>query len=92
LISRFKAEGLQMLVNAGECHNCYGEEVILMSGQSRNKADAPGCGESAGTQGSPRFVLTRRGPSCYGLELDVYNIKPWIAEKMGMINCKLWIT
>lgn len=68
----------------GECHNCYGNEVILLSGLARNKANAPGCGESAGTQFTPLYVLTRSGPPCRGLELDVYNPKPWVSEIMGV--------
>lgn len=68
----------------GECHNCYGDEVILLSGLSRNKAEAPGCGESAGTHLIRLYVLTRSGPPCRGMELDVYNPKPWIQEKMGV--------
>lgn len=68
----------------GECHNCYGDEVILLSGLSRNKGEAPGCGESGGTHFTRLYVLTRSGPPCRGLELDVYNPKPWVTEKMGV--------
>lgn len=68
----------------GECHSCYGDEVILLSGLSRNKREAPGCGESGGTHFTRLYVLTRSGPPCRGLELDVYNPKPWVSEVMGV--------
>ena len=68
----------------GECHSCFGNEVILLSGLSRNKAVAPTCGQSEGTHLTSLYVLTRSGPPCRGLELDVYNPKPWVTEKMGV--------
>jgi hypothetical protein len=68
----------------GECHNCYGTEVILLSGLSRNKAEAPGCGASGGTHFTQLYVMTRSGPPCRGLELDVYNPKQDMMKKMGI--------
>lgn len=59
----------------GECHSCFGNEVILMSGLSRNKAEAPGCGESAGTHLTPLYVLTRYGPPCRDVNTTVYRPK-----------------
>jgi len=49
---------------AGECHRCFGNEIILMSGLSRNKANAPGCGQSAGTRLTNLYAFTRYGPPC----------------------------
>jgi len=71
---------------AGECHKCLGNEVIIMSGLSRRKSMAPGCGSSAGTQLTKLYVLTRSGPPCRGQDLPIANPNafPGILEKMGV--------
>lgn len=68
----------------GECHSCFGDEVILLSGLSRNKAETSQCGASAGTHLTLLYVMTRSGPPCRGLELDVYNPNPKMMKKMGI--------
>lgn len=74
----------------GECHSCYGDEVILLSGLSRNKAEADECGSSAGTHFTKLYVLTRSGPPCRGMELVVYNPNPKMMKRMG-IKAIPWI-
>jgi len=71
---------------AGECHNCFGTEVLLMSGLSRNKFSHDVCGESGGTQLTNIYVFTRIGPQCLGMEVDevATNNQEWIIEKMGV--------
>jgi hypothetical protein len=70
---------------AGECHNCFGTEVLLMSGLSRNKHAHDVCGESSGTQLTPLYVFTRVGLQCVGMEVDeVRTNQPWIVEKLGV--------
>jgi hypothetical protein len=70
---------------AGECHSCFGNEVLLMSGLSRNKHSHDVCGESSGTQLTPLYVFTRAGPACIGMEVDeVRTNNPSIVEKMGV--------
>jgi len=69
---------------SGECHKCYGTEVILMSGLFRNKAVAPGCGQTDGTKLTRLYVLTRSGPPCRGMELEVVNASPEHLKKMGV--------
>jgi hypothetical protein len=70
---------------AGECHSCYGTEVILMAGLYRNKHAHDICGESYGTGLTPLFVFVRSGPICLGMEVDeIRTNEPWIVEKMGV--------
>jgi len=57
---------------SGECHKCYGDEVLLMSGLARDKVLSPGCGQSDGTRLTRLYVLTRFGPPCRDLDMDVY--------------------
>lgn len=68
----------------GECHSCYGNEVILLSGLSRNKARAPTCGESAGTQFTNLYVLTRFGPPCRQVNDTVYRPSAAHIKYMGI--------
>jgi len=68
----------------GECHSCYGDEVIFLSGLSRNKAEADDCGSSAGTHLTRLYVMTRSGPPCRGQELLVYNPNAKLMKKMGV--------
>jgi hypothetical protein len=69
----------------GECHSCFGNEVLLFSGLSRNKHSHDVCGESSGTQLTPLYVFTRIGPVCVGMEVDeVRTNQPWIVERMGV--------
>jgi hypothetical protein len=60
----------------GECHNCYGKEVILMSAESRSKDKSTRCGKSAETQSINSYSFTRSGPSCYGLTLNSKVYRP----------------
>lgn len=76
--------GLGAAAFSGECHKCFGTEVILMSGLSRNKAQAPACGDTDGTKLTKLYVLTRSGPPCRGMELDVVNAHPDHLAKMGV--------
>jgi hypothetical protein len=77
--------GLGVAGFSGECHKCSGTEVILLSGLSRNKENSPGCGLSAGTELTKLYILTRSGPPCRGLELDVSkNTKPDHLKIMGV--------
>lgn len=70
---------------AGECHSCYGTEVILISGLYRNKHNHEVCGESLGTGLTTLFVFVRSGPVCLGMEVDeVRTNQPWIVERMGV--------
>jgi len=57
---------------SGECHSCFGDEVILLSGLSRDKILSPGCGQTDGTRLTKLYVLTRYGPPCRDLDMDVY--------------------
>jgi len=68
----------------GECHNCRGVETILLSGLARNIYDSEECGKSAGVYLTKLYALTRVGPPCRGMELDVYNPNPEQMEKMGI--------
>jgi len=70
----------------GECHKCLGTEVIIMSSVSRSKARGPECGVSDGIRGADQeqYVLTRTGPACRGLALDVHNPNPLLLSKMGV--------
>jgi len=68
----------------GECHKCMGVEVILLSGLKRNKQNAQECGTSAGTNLTRLYVMTRAGPQCRGMELDIANPNPAMLAKMGI--------
>jgi len=68
----------------GECHKCMGVEVILLSGLKRNKQNAQQCGVSAGTNLTKLYVMTRSGPPCRGMELDIANPNPAMLAKMGI--------
>jgi hypothetical protein len=68
----------------GECHSCFGDEVILLSGLSRNKREAPGCGESGGTHLTNLYVLTRYGPPCRDVNEAVYRPSPAHIKYMGI--------
>jgi hypothetical protein len=68
----------------GECHKCMGVEVILMSGLKRNKHNSNECGQSAGANLARLYVLTRSGPPCRGMELDIANPNPVMLAKMGI--------
>ena len=68
----------------GECHNCFGDEVILLSGLSRDKAAAPACGASAGTHLTNLYVLTRYGPPCRDINDAVFNPTPAHIKYMGI--------
>jgi len=57
---------------SGECHKCHGDEVLLLSGLSREKVMSPGCGQSDGTRLTKLYVMTRYGPPCRELDMDVY--------------------
>ena len=72
-----------MCLHTGECHKCMGVEVILMSGLKRNKYNSDECGQSAGTNLARLYVLTRSGPPCRGMELDIANPNPVMLAKMG---------
>jgi len=71
---------------SGECQKCFGTEVIIMSSISRNKRRSPECGVSDGIRGVDHhpYVMTRMGPSCRGMELDVYDPNPLFLSKMGI--------
>jgi len=70
---------------SGECHSCYGTELLLMSGLYRNKHSHDVCGESGGTHVTNLLVFVRSGPICVGMEVDeVRTRQPWIVEKMGI--------
>jgi len=56
----------------GECHRCYGDEVILLSGLYRTKSNSPACGVSAGTSLTRLYIMTRYGPPCRNMDVDVY--------------------
>jgi len=56
----------------GECHRCLGNEVLLMSGLSRNKVNRPACGQSAGTHLTNLYAFTRFGPPCRNFNAKVY--------------------
>ena len=73
----------------GECHSCYGNEVILLSGLSRNKAEAPGCGESGGTHLTNLYVLTRYGPPCRDLKEMIYRPSPAHIKYFGIKQDKI---
>jgi len=68
----------------GECHKCEGNEVIIMTTVSRNKARSPECGISDGVRTVDQYVLTRTGPACRGTVLDVHNPNPRLLNKMGV--------
>jgi hypothetical protein len=68
----------------GECHKCMGVEVILLSGLKRNKYSSDECGQSAGTNLSRLYVMTRSGAPCRGMELDIANPNPIMLAKMGI--------
>lgn len=68
----------------GECHKCFGDEVILLSGLSRNKAESPGCGESGGTHLTPLYVLTRFGPPCRDVDGKVFRPSDAHIKWMGI--------
>jgi len=72
----------------GECHNCYGTEVLLISGLSRDKHESQICGASVGTHLTNLYVFTRVGEQCLGMEVDeVRTNQPWIVDKLG-VNAK----
>jgi hypothetical protein len=60
----------------GECHRCYGDEVILLSGMARTKNNSPDCGVSGGTQLTRLYIMTRYGPPCRNMDIDVYRPSP----------------
>jgi len=49
---------------SGECHRCFGNEILLISGLARNKANSVQCGTSAGTRLTNLYAFTRFGPPC----------------------------
>jgi len=49
---------------SGECHRCFGNEILLISGLARNKANSLQCGTSAGTRLTNLYAFTRFGPPC----------------------------
>jgi len=70
---------------SGECHSCFGNEVLLFSGLARNKHDSEICGASVGTQLTNLYVFTRSGPACIGMEVDEVRANdPSIVERMGI--------
>jgi len=70
---------------SGECHSCFGNEVLLFSGLSRNKFENDVCGESAGTHLTNLYVFTRSGPACIGMEVDeVRTNDPSIVDRLGV--------
>jgi hypothetical protein len=68
----------------GECHRCFGNEILLMSGLSRNKQNSPACGQSAGTTLTNIYSFTRYGPPCRGLKELVYKPSEDHIKAMGI--------
>jgi hypothetical protein len=60
----------------GECHRCFGNEILLMSGLARNKAHSTECGTSAGTRLTQLYAFTRFGPPCRNPPGKVYRPSP----------------
>jgi len=77
--SRFGVGGF-----VGECHRCFGNEIIQMSGLARNQEDSPNCGLGSPTRLTNLYSFTRYGPPCRGLKADVYRPSEDHIRAMGI--------